>query len=164
LREKVHVSVGNRAETGDRFDLDRFTSAQEDVYETVLDELRAGEKRTHWIWFIFPQLDGLGRSPASKYYAIKSLEEAREYLRHPLLGKRLSECAETLLAVEGRSVSQILGDPDDLKLRSCATLFAEMAGDSDSVFVRILDRYFGGEPDQRTLEIIERLGRNAGAT
>jgi uncharacterized protein (DUF1810 family) len=151
------VRESNGGKPGDPFDLERFTSAQEEVYDTVLAELRDGEKRTHWIWFIFPQLDGLGRSPASKYYAIKSLEEAREYLQHPLLGKRLLECAETLLEVEGRSVSQILGDPDDLKLRSCATLFAHVAGNSDSVFVRVLDQCFGGEPDRRTLEIIERL-------
>jgi len=141
---------------GDPFDLGRFTSAQEGTYGSVLAELKRGQKRTHWMWFIFPQIDGLAHSTTSKYYAIKSLEEARQYLNHPVLGTRLLECAETVLTVEGRSVSEIFGYPDDLKLKSSMTLFAYVA-DPRSVFVRILDKYFQGERDVRTLDLLEQL-------
>jgi uncharacterized protein (DUF1810 family) len=141
----------------DPFDLHRFTSAQEGVYDTALSELRSGRKRTHWIWFIFPQIDGLGHSSTSIYYAIKSIEEARQYLKHPVLGARLSECAKTVLAVEGRTVSDIFGYPDDMKLKSSMTLFASVAEDPDSVFVKVLEKYFRGERDDRTLQLLERL-------
>ncbi len=140
----------------DLFDLTRFTEAQEAVYAAVLAELRDGRKRTHWMWYIFPQVDGLGVSSTAKYYAIKNIEEARQYLAHPVLGVRLRECAEVLLAVEGRSASEIFGFPDDLKLKSSMTLFAHVSGDSDSVFVRVLDKYFHGEPDSKTIELLEK--------
>jgi uncharacterized protein (DUF1810 family) len=135
----------------DPFDLGRFTSAQERVYETVLAELRSGWKRSHWMWYIFPQIAGLGHSSTSKHYAIKSIEEAQAYLNHPILGARLVECAEAVLAVQGRSVSQIFGYPDDMKLKSSMTLFAAVAEDPHSVFVRILEKYFHGEQDGMTL-------------
>ncbi len=141
----------------DPFDLNRFTSAQERVYDTVVAELRSGRKRSHWIWFIFPQIDGLGHSSTSIYYAIKSIEEARQYLNHPVLGARLVQCAETVLAVEGRSVSDIFGYPDDMKLKSSMTLFASVAENPESVFVRVLDKYFRGEQDERTLQLLARL-------
>jgi uncharacterized protein (DUF1810 family) len=137
----------------DPFDLRRFLDAQEGVYETALAELRAGRKRTHWMWYIFPQIDGLGHSPTAIRYAIKGLDEARRYLDHPVLGARLVACAEAVLAVEGRSVSEIFGYPDDLKLRSSMTLFASLPGASP-VFLRVLDRYFRGERDARTLQLL----------
>ena len=140
----------------DPFDLERFVRAQEGVYEAALAELRAGRKRSHWMWFVFPQLAGLGTSPMAQRYAIGSLAEARAYLGHPVLGPRLRACAETLLGVEGRTVHEILGSPDDLKLRSCATLFAAVAGPG-SPFAHLLDRYYGGERDPETLR---RLGSN----
>jgi uncharacterized protein (DUF1810 family) len=141
---------------GEPFDLGRFISAQEGIYDTVLVELRRGQKRTHWMWFIFPQIDGLAYSTTSKHYAIKSIEEARQYLNHPVLGTRLLECTETILAVEGRSISEIFGYPDDLKLKSSMTLFACVA-DPRSVFVRVLEKYFGGEQDVKTLDLLEKL-------
>ncbi len=137
----------------DPFDLARFTKEQEGTYGIALAELRRGRKRTHWMWYIFPQIDGLGRSATSEYYAIKSLEEAQAYLNHPVLGPRLRQCAEAVLAVEGRSVSDIFGYPDDLKLLSSMTLFAG-AADSDSTFVRVLDKYFQGRRDQKTLDLL----------
>ena len=147
-------------ESNDPFDLSRFTGAQEKIYGAVLDELRSGQKQTHWMWFIFPQIIGLGHSPTSKHYAIKSIEEARAYLDHPVLGPRLTECAETVLAVEGRSVSAIFGYPDDMKLKSSMTLFASVAGNPRSVFVRVLEKYFMGEQDGITLRLVERFKIN----
>ena len=135
------------------FDLGRFTGAQDSVYDRVLAELRDGRKRTHWMWFVFPQIDGLGHSSTARHYAIKSMAEARAYLDHTVLGKRLRECAEVLLAVEGRSASEIFGYPDDLKLCSSMTLFARAAGPG-SVFERVLERYHDGEEDPRTLELL----------
>ncbi len=143
-------------ESDDQFDLNRFISAQKNIYAAVLSELRSGQKRSHWMWYIFPQIDGLGYSSTSKYYSIKSMEEARQYLKHPILGSRLVECAEAVLAVEGRSISEIFGYPDDLKLKSSMTLFAYVA-DPDYVFKRILDKYFNGEQDARTLDLLEKL-------
>jgi len=137
------------------FGLGRFLNAQDPVYERVLAELKRGQKRTHWMWYIFPQIDGLGFSATTKYYAIKSLEEARYYLDHPVLGARLRECAETILAVEGRSVSEIFGYPDDLKLKSSMTLFS-CVPDSPSVFGQVLDKYFRGERDTKTLALLEK--------
>ncbi len=133
--------------------LARFIGAQEKVYETVLAELRSGSKRTHWMWFIFPQIDGLGRTPTAKYYSIKSWEEAQRYLDHPILGARLLECAGIVLAVDGRSALEIFGSPDNLKLKSSMTLFASVT-DVQTVFVRVLDKYFDGERDQRTLDLL----------
>jgi len=137
-------------------DLSRLTNAQESIYDSVLAELRNGRKRTHWMWYIFPQIDGLGHSATSKHYAIKSIEEARQYLNHPVLGQRLLECAEAVFAIEGRSISEIFGYPDNLKLKSSMTLFAYMAAPC-SVFARILDKYFNGEQDALTLQLLEKL-------
>lgn len=139
----------------DPFDLKRFLDAQRGVYEQALAELRAGRKRTHWMWFVFPQMRGLGSSETSRYYGIGSREEAAAYLEHPVLGLRLRECAEALLAVEGRSASQIFGYPDDLKLQSSMTLFAHVAG-AQSAFLRVLDKYYGSERDPRSLELLQR--------
>jgi uncharacterized protein (DUF1810 family) len=136
-------------------ELERFVQAQDSTYDRALAELRAGQKRSHWMWFVFPQIAGLGSSPTAQRYAIRDLTEARDYLAHPVLGPRLTECAEALLAVEGRSAGQILGYPDDLKLRSSMTLFAEAAGEGPAgVFQRVLDRYYDGEPDPATLQRI----------
>ncbi len=137
----------------DPYNLTRFVRAQEDDYERALSEIGSGRKRTHWMWYIFPQLDGLAFSATSKHYAIKSLAEAKAYLDHPLLGPRLLECAQAVLRVEGRSVAEIFGSPDDLKLRSCATLFA-CVSPRDSVFDRLLTKYYRGERDGRTLQLL----------
>ncbi|MGO8967110.1 DUF1810 domain-containing protein [Mycobacterium sp.] len=135
----------------DRFDLQRFVDAQARVYPDVLDELRAGRKRSHWIWFIFPQVDDLGSSPTTARYAISSLEEARAYLRHDVLGPRLHECTRLVNAVQGRSIGEIFGSPDDLKVRSSMTLFARATQDNED-FVELLARYYGGEEDPLTWE------------
>ena len=138
---------------GDPHDLGRFVRAQEGDYERALAEIRAGEKRSHWMWYIFPQYEGLGFSETSRHYAIKSVAEARAYLAHPVLGPRLTECAEAALGVEGRSAREVFGSPDDMKLRSCGTLFAHVSP-AGSVFERLLSKYFDGEPDDRTLRLI----------
>lgn len=138
----------------DPFDLNRFLTAQERVYRTALAELKNGRKRSHWMWYVFPQIDGLAKSATSKRYAIKSIEEARQYLNHPVLGTRLAECAEAVLAVEGRSISEIMGYPDDLKLKSSMTLFASLP-EAPAAFAGILDKYFQGERDVNTLNILE---------
>ena len=130
--------------------LERFVEAQDPVYARVCAELRNGAKRTHWMWFVFPQIEGLGHSEMARRYAIASLEEAQEYLAHPILGARLRECVEILNGVEGRSISQIMGYPDDMKLRSSLTLFARATPDN-KVFLDGLDRYYGGELDTETL-------------
>ncbi len=136
--------------TDDLHDLNRFVLAQEHDCARAIAEIRSGRKRTHWMWYIFPQLDGLGFSETARRYAIRGLEEARAYLEHPVLGRRLVECAEAVLAVQDRSAREIFGTPDDLKLRSCATLFAEVSP-AGSVFQRVLEVCFGGEADGRTL-------------
>ena len=140
-----------------QFDLNRFVTAQNGVYEAALAELRLGRKRTHWMWFIFPQIDGLAMSATSKHYAIRSLDEARAYLDHPTLGSRLIECCETLLALEGLTAAQIFGYPDDLKLRSSMTLFS-IADPTRTVFQSVLDKYFDSTPDERTIQILKGLG------
>jgi len=137
----------------DPYDLDRFLKAQARDYEWAITEIRNGLKRSHWMWYVFPQLAGLGMSPTSVRYSIKSRDEASAYLNHPILGPRLIECCEAALAVEGKSAHDIFGSPDDLKLRSCATLFAEVAP-SQSVFDRVLHRYFRGERDEKTIDLI----------
>jgi uncharacterized protein (DUF1810 family) len=142
----------------DPYDLARFVQAQRGSYETALAEIRRGEKRSHWMWYVFPQVAGLGGSDNARRYAISGVEEARAYLEHPTLGPRLVACAEAALGVTGRSAREIFGTPDDLKLRSCATLFAEVS-DAGSPFHRLLDQYFGGKPDARTLTF---LGKPAG--
>jgi uncharacterized protein (DUF1810 family) len=134
------------------FDLERFVRAQDDVYEDALAELKAGRKRTHWMWFVFPQLAGLGRTATAQRYAIASIDEARAYLAHPVLGARLTEAARALLTVEGRSAEQIFGFPDDLKLRSSMTLFARAAEDPE-LFQAVLDRFYDG-PDAKTIDLL----------
>jgi uncharacterized protein (DUF1810 family) len=144
---------GDSRGSDDPYDLDRFLRAQEGDYDRALAEIRAGRKRTHWMWYIFPQLDGLAFSSTSKHYAIKSLAEARAYLEHPVLGPRLLECAEAAVGAEGRSATAIFGSPDDLKLRSCATLFA-CVSPPGSVFERLLEKFYGGERDDKTLRLL----------
>jgi uncharacterized protein (DUF1810 family) len=135
----------------DQFDLQRFVDAQHPVYDTVLAELRGGAKRSHWIWFVFPQLRGLGRSPTAAHYGIASLDEARAYLAHDVLGPRLAECTRLVLAIDGRSVEDIFGWPDNLKVRSSMTLFAH-ATDDNADFRGVLDKFYGGEEDPATVE------------
>ena len=137
----------------DPFDLDRFVSAQAAMYPQVLAELQAGEKRSHWIWFIFPQMKGLGHSSMSEFYGIGSLEEARAYLRHPVLGPRLEECTLLVNVIEKRSIEHILGFPDDLKFRSSMTLFAIAVPEND-LFNDALKKCFNGEPDPKTVELL----------
>ena len=137
--------------TNSSHNLERFTEAQDPIYENVLSELRSGRKRTHWMWFVFPQIAGLGTSHMARTFAISSREEADAYLNHPLLGERLRECTELVLAVEGRTINEIFGSPDDLKFRSCMTLFANVATDSQ-VFEDALLKYFNGDPDPSTVE------------
>lgn len=137
----------------DLFNLQRFVDAQSPVYADVLDELRAGEKTTHWMWFIFPQLKDLGRSSIAKHYGITSLAEAVAYLEHPVLGKRLLECTELMLASRGKTALDILGTPDDLKFRSCMTLF--MAARPDlPIWDAALRKYFGGKADAATMALV----------
>lgn len=138
---------------GDPFNLDRFLRAQEDAFDRALGELKRGKKQSHWMWFIFPQIDGLGSSPMTKEYAIKSLDEARAYLEHQVLGQRLTECSEAVLAVEGRTALEIMGRPDDLKLKSSMTLF-ERADANKHIFAGVLEKYYAGQRDERTLEIL----------
>lgn len=138
----------------DPYHLERFVAAQQSCYECVCEELRQGEKRTHWMWFIFPQVAGLGSSSTSKFYAIQNLDEARAYLAHPILGPRLIECATAALQISSGSATDVFGSPDDQKLRSSATLFAA-ASAPGSVFERLLDKYFQGQRDERTLERLQ---------
>ena len=135
------------------FDLERFISAQELVYPAVVSELRNGMKATHWMWFIFPQIDGLGWSPTARHYAIRSLEEASAYLAHPILGSRLIECTGLVNNVEGKSLREIFGSPDDMKFHSSVTLFS-LIGSRESVFNQALSKYFNGELDERTIAIL----------
>jgi uncharacterized protein (DUF1810 family) len=134
--------------------LNRFVEAQRSTYERALAELRSGRKRSHWMWYVFPQLAGLGVSELSRRYAIRNAEEAKAYLDHPMLGPRLVECAAAVLEIDGRSAYEIFGSPDDLKLRSCATLFAR-ASAPGSVFATLLAKYFGGREDEATVRLLE---------
>lgn len=135
------------------FDLRRFIEAQDGMYDGVKAELGAGRKTGHWMWFVFPQASGLGTSPTARFYAVASLEEAAAYVTHPLLGARLRDCAKLLLAVPERSAAQILGGIDAMKLRSSMTLF-QAAAPSELVFGKVLERFFGGVPDDATLRIL----------
>jgi len=135
----------------DTYDLQRFIEAQEPVYPRVLSELRAGRKQSHWMWFIFPQIAGLGYSAMAQRYAVRSRAEAVAYLAHPVLGPRLRECTRLVSAVDGKDINTILGAPDDMKFKSSMTLFAKAASDSAD-FVSALKKYFGGEFDEATLE------------
>lgn len=134
----------------DPFDLQRFVDAQGPVYDTVLGELNGGRKRSHWMWFVFPQLRGLGSSPTAVRYAISSIDEARAYLSHEVLGPRLRECAGVVARIDGRTAEEIFGWPDDMKLRSSMTLFAR-AADDNADFVAVLEKFYSGEEDPATL-------------
>lgn len=137
----------------DPYQLQRFVEAQVGVYERALTELRAGAKRTHWMWFVFPQLDALGHSATAQFYGIKNLDEARAYLAHPTLGPRLHECVAAILAVEGRTAHDVFGSPDDLKLGSSLTLFEQVAGPG-SDFSQALAKYYGDKRDPATLRLL----------
>lgn len=141
----------------DPFGLARFVTAQQANYRDAIAELRGGRKRSHWMWYVFPQVAGLGSSAMAKRYAIKSREEAEAYLAHPLLGPRLVECAEALLEVEGRTAEEIMGYPDCRKLRSSMTLFAALSP-PDSAFEKVLERYYDGSNDPRTVEFLACCG------
>lgn len=143
------MSPGSAA---DPFDLRRFVDAQAPSYADAIAELKAGEKRSHWMWYVFPQYAGLGRSGMAERFAIRSIDEAKAYLRHRILGPRLVECAQAVLDVPGKTAHDIFGSPDDLKLRSSVTLFSRIS-EPGSVFHRVLERYFEGQPDARTLEL-----------
>ncbi|KAA0595258.1 uncharacterized protein (DUF1810 family) [Azospirillum lipoferum] len=138
----------------DSFDLQRFVTAQDPVFTTVLAELRDGRKRSHWMWFVFPQLRDLGRSPTAQFYGIVSLDEARAYLAHPILGPRLDQATEAVLTVQGRTLHQIFGSPDDLKFRSSMTLFAQAAEERGDLYRRALERYCDGRSDEATLTLL----------
>lgn len=137
----------------DPYDLERFVQAQTHDFEIALAEITSGRERSHWMWYIFPQFTGLGFSAMSQRYAIRSAAEAQAYLNHPILGSRLMQCCEALLAVAGRSAHEIFDSPDDMKLQSCATLFASVTL-ADSVFSHVLARYFSGQRDQKTLDLL----------
>lgn len=141
----------------DPFDLARFVTAQAHAYDQALAEVRRGRKASHWMWFVFPQLKGLGLSATAQFYAIGSLEEARAYLAHPVLGPRLRDITAAACAVQGRSAREVFGSPDDLKLRSSMTLFRQ-AAPQETAFQAALDRYFDGAPDERTLALLARGG------
>ena len=133
-------------------DLNRFISAQERSYDAALREIKAGHKRTHWMWYIFPQIAGLGFSSTAQFYAISSMHEAKDYYAHPVLGKRLVEISEALLALDTSDAGAVMGYPDDLKLRSSMTLF--LAASGDAVFQKVLDKFYSGKPDSKTLSIL----------
>jgi uncharacterized protein (DUF1810 family) len=139
----------------DSYQLARFVDAQEPVYDTVLTELRAARKRSHWIWFIFPQLGGLGTSPTAARYGISGLPEAQAYLAHDVLGPRLRECVALVAAIDGVSIEDVFGFPDYLKVRSSLTLFAHATADNDA-FLAVLDKFYAGEQDDKTLALLAR--------
>jgi uncharacterized protein (DUF1810 family) len=143
----------------DPFDLDRFVEAQSSAYDTAIGELRSGRKRSHWIWYVLPQVRGLGASQLSTKYGLQSLAEAQAYLAHPVLGSRLRECVRTLNALPGNDAVAVLGGIDALKLRSCLTVFAQ-ASEKESLFREALDKYFSGEPDEATLSLLGRTSRS----
>jgi uncharacterized protein (DUF1810 family) len=151
LASEMSVGKSLSSNDADRFDLQRFVDAQDRVYDTVIDELRNGSKRSHWIWFVFPQLRGLGHSPTAVHYGISSIDEARAYLAHDVLGPRLRECARLVSQIDGRSAGDIFGFPDDVKVRSSMTLFA-LATDDNTDFVAVLDKFYDGIKDPATVE------------
>ena len=140
----------------DHYNLQRFLDAQQSDYTTALAEIKNGRKRSHWMWYVFPQIQGLGFSETSKYYAITNLDEASAYLAHPVLGTRLAQISYVLLSLPGNNPTQVFGSPDDMKLRSSMTLFAS-APSADDVFQQVLNKYFAGEKDTRTLQLIGLL-------
>ncbi|MCO1335482.1 DUF1810 domain-containing protein [Microbulbifer sp. OS29] len=137
------------------FDLERFCQAQDDTYTQALQELRQGHKRSHWIWYIFPQIKGLGHSATSQRYGVAGLGEAQAYLKHPQLGPRLRECCHALLNLQDFSALEIFGSLDAIKVRSCMTLFTHAAGGTDNLFIQVLEEYYEGKQDPRTLEILQ---------
>lgn len=141
--------------TGKRMDsdLEKFVNAQDRDYSSALAEIKNGRKQGHWIWYIFPQISGLGMSSTSQYYGIENIEQASRYLQHPVLGKRLVEISNAILGIENKTANQILGSPDDMKLRSCMTLF-NLVKNTDPVFQAVLDKYFKGRPDAKTIAIV----------
>ena len=141
----------------DEFDLERFVAAQEGPYASAREELSAGRKRSHWMWYVFPQISGLGSSWTARRYAIGSLAEAKAYVNHEVLGRRLRECVELTLAIDGRTAADIFPSPDDLKFRSSLTLF-EVAAPDQAVFGAAIEKYFGGARDTATIEILRGLG------
>jgi uncharacterized protein (DUF1810 family) len=143
------------------YELDRFVQAQAPAWPRVVAELKAGRKTSHWIWYVFPQLKELGRSHLAVLYGIGSLAEAMAYLEHPLLGERLRECVRLLIAIEGSTAHQILGSPDDLKVRSCLTLFAAAGG--GKLFEAALEKFYDGQPDERTVELLATKARDGGS-
>ena len=145
----------------DDFDLERFVTAQAPVFETVLAELRAGCKRSHWMWFVFPQLRGLGHSSTARFYGISSIEEARAYLAHPLLGPRLDLCTRIVVTSKSSSLHAIFGSPDDMKFRSCVTLFSLATDNSDNPFRHALHRWCEGQPDEQTLVLLDAAQRSS---
>lgn len=147
------MQAGTSHDDAATYDLERFVAAQNGLFERALAELQAGHKQSHWIWFIFPQIAGLGHSDMAQRYAIASLDEARAYLKHPVLGERLERCVQALLPWGNRSARQIMGTPDDMKLRSSMTLFA-LAEPGDSPFSQLLETFFNGEMDPRTLALL----------
>ena len=140
----------------DKFNLNRFIKAQEETYSSAMDEIKSGGKYGHWMWFIFPQLEGLGSTEMTKKFSIKSLEEAKAYLKHAILGERLLESCEILLKLEDVSISDVMGFPDDLKLRSSMTLF-ESASSKNSIFSKVLDEYYESSRDNKTLDLLNIL-------
>ena len=144
----------NNTENSSDLNLNRFVAAQEKLYETVIAELKNGNKQTHWMWFIFPQIDGLGNSTYAKLYAIKSIEEAKAYLNHPLLGARLLECSQILLTIKNKSANDILGFPDYVKLQSCMTLFS-LIFPLEKIFTEVLAKYYDSKKDNKTIEILK---------
>ena len=133
----------------------RFIKAQENDYQQALSEITLGREKSHWMWYIFPQFIGLGHSETSKFFAIKSLNEAKEYLEHPVLGSRWKEITNVLLKLDTDNANQIFGSPDDLKLNSCMTLFSEVCGEDDSIFKKVIDKYFDSIPDKLTLKLLK---------
>lgn len=140
------------------YDLNRFLKAQERDYDTALSEIRSGRKRSHWIWYIFPQVKGLGFSSTSEFYGIDGLAEAKAYMENEALRRRLIEISEALLALESSDAGDVMGYPDDLKLKSSMTLFEEAAPE-EKIFLKVLDKFFGGKKDERTLEILKRMDK-----
>ena len=141
---------------GNDSELNRFLTAQEKDYPMALAEMRRGKKQSHWMWYIFPQIQGLGHSSMARHYAIRDLREATDYLAHPVLGPRLVEISRVLLSLPGNNATTVMGSPDDLKLRSCMTLFSLVAG-ADAVFPQVLTKFYDSKPDEQTIELARRL-------
>lgn len=152
MRKLCSVALGNK---GLKMSLERFVKAQEESYKIALNEVKNGRKKSHWMWYIFPQIIGLGRSSTAQYYAIKSREEAENYLNHPILSKRLIEISEELLKLDSNNARKIFGSPDNMKLKSSMTLFFKISG--NEVFKKVLDKFFNGDLDENTIEILKKM-------